>query len=66
MRTAGATTVERHVIDWVMNILLAILITLALLCLVQMGINFLLRKLFHDLGDTDCLTESPESLQRAS
>ena len=38
--TAGATTVERHVINWVMNILLAILITLALLCLVQMGINF--------------------------
>ena len=40
VRTAGATTVERHVINWVMNILLAILITLALLCLVQMGINF--------------------------
>ena len=38
--TAGATTVERPVINWVMNILLAILITLALLCLVQMGINF--------------------------
>ena len=27
-------------INWVMNLLLAILITLALLCLVQMGINF--------------------------
>ncbi len=40
VHTACATTVERHVIDLVMNILLAILITLALLCLVQMGINF--------------------------
>ena len=40
VHTADATTVERHVIDLVMNILLAILITLALLCLVQMGINF--------------------------
>ena len=29
-----------EMIDWVMNILLAILITLALLCLVQMGVNF--------------------------
>jgi len=27
-------------INWVMNLLLAILITLALLCLVQMGLNF--------------------------
>ena len=26
--------------NWVMNILLGILITLALLCLLQMGINF--------------------------
>tara|TARA_R110002020_G_scaffold141675_1_gene313431 strand:- start:551 stop:667 length:117 start_codon:yes stop_codon:yes gene_type:complete len=26
--------------NWIMNILLAILITLALLCLVQTGINF--------------------------
>ncbi len=26
--------------NWIMNILLAILITLALLCLLQMGINF--------------------------
>ena len=26
--------------NWIMNILLAILITLALLCLIQMGINF--------------------------
>tara|TARA_B100001769_G_scaffold99618_1_gene76969 strand:- start:718 stop:834 length:117 start_codon:yes stop_codon:yes gene_type:complete len=26
--------------NWIMNILLAILISLALLCLVQMGVNF--------------------------
>jgi hypothetical protein len=26
--------------NWMMNILLGILITLALLCLIQMGINF--------------------------
>ena len=26
--------------DWIMNILLGILITLVLLCLLQMGINF--------------------------
>tara|TARA_X000001382_G_scaffold111283_1_gene88142 strand:+ start:292 stop:408 length:117 start_codon:yes stop_codon:yes gene_type:complete len=26
--------------NWIMNILLAILITLALLCLIQTGINF--------------------------
>jgi len=31
---------ESEMINWVMNLLLAILITLALLCLVQMGINF--------------------------
>ena len=31
---------ESEMINWVMNILLAILITLALLCLAQMGINF--------------------------
>ena len=36
--TRGNMGVE--MIDWVMNILLAILITLALLCLVQMGVNF--------------------------
>ena len=29
-----------EMIDWIMNILLGILITLALLCLLQMGINF--------------------------
>ena len=27
--------------NWIMNILLGILITLAILCLVQMGVNFL-------------------------
>ncbi len=26
--------------NWIMNILLGILITLAILCLIQMGINF--------------------------
>ena len=26
--------------DWVMNMLLGILITLALLCLIQLGVNF--------------------------
>ena len=26
--------------NWIMNILIAVLITLALLCLIQMGINF--------------------------
>ena len=31
---------ESEMINWAMNLLLAILITLALLCLVQMGINF--------------------------
>mgnify|MGYP004104715205 FL=1 len=31
---------ESEMINWVMNLLLAILITLALLCLVQMGLNF--------------------------
>ena len=30
---------DHAMIDWVMNILLGILITLALLCLVQMGYN---------------------------
>jgi len=30
---------ESEMINWVMNLLLAILITLALLCLVQMGVN---------------------------
>jgi len=27
-------------LDWIMNILLGLLITLALLCLIQMGVNF--------------------------
>ena len=27
-------------LDWIMNILLGVLITLALLCLIQMGVNF--------------------------
>ena len=31
---------ESEMINWVMNLLLATLITLALLCLVQMGLNF--------------------------
>ncbi len=31
---------ESEMINWAMNLLLAILITLALLCLVQMGLNF--------------------------
>jgi len=31
---------ESEMINWVMNTLLAILITLALLCLIQMGVNF--------------------------
>ena len=31
---------ESEMINWVMNLLLAILITLALLCLVQMALNF--------------------------
>ena len=31
---------ESEMINWAMNTLLAILITLALLCLIQMGYNF--------------------------
>ena len=31
---------ESEMINWVMNTLLAILITLALLCVIQMGYNF--------------------------
>ena len=27
-------------LDWIMNILLGVLITLAVLCLIQMGVNF--------------------------
>ena len=27
-------------LDWIMNILLGLLITLAVLCLIQMGVNF--------------------------
>ena len=27
-------------LDWMMNILLGVLITLAVLCLIQMGVNF--------------------------
>ena len=38
--TADVTTAGRPVIDWLMNILLAVLITLALLCLVQLGYNW--------------------------
>ena len=52
--TYGSGTADHHVLrdrsaggfvghiamNWIMNILLAILITLAVLCVIQMGVNF--------------------------